>query len=390
MASIFRTHGLTYREQHPLTPTQAKVLRAITRCRTSEMKGHLQHCTKCGYTTPQYNSCGNRHCPTCQSLAQARWIARRTKKVLPVKHFQVVFTLPAELRPLALRNKELVYDLLLRCSSETIETLAKDRFGARLGVSSVLHTWTRELRYHPHVHNLVSSGGLSSDGDRWVPTHKDYLLPVPQMRALFRSLMLARLRRAFNDGELDLGGHLADRSGPVAFERFIKQLWTKTWVVYVKRPFSRAEHVLKYLGRYIYRVAISDQRLVSVGEDRVCFITKDGKRTTLPALEFIRRYLMHVLPDRFHKIRHSGLYSPHDVQTRLETARELVPRTERSDTPGDVDSILNARTWREVYEILTGQPALQCPICGQPGMLCLRLQADEPSLPSGPMFEDTS
>jgi Putative transposase/Transposase zinc-binding domain len=354
------------------------------------MKGHLQHCTECGYTTPQYNSCGNRHCPTCQSLAQARWIASRTKKVLPVKHFQVVFTLPAELRPLALRNKELVYDLLLRCASKTLETLAKDRHGVRLGVSSVLHTWTRELRYHPHVHNLVSAGGLSSDEQRWVPTGKDYLLPVPQLRALFRSLMLRGLKHAYESGELNLEGRLSDLSGAVAFEQFIKRLWNKTWVVHVERPFSRAEHVLKYLGRYIYRIAISDQRLISVGEDSVCFITKDGKRTTISAQEFIRRYLMHVLPDRFHKIRHSGLYSPHDARRRLEKARELVPDAQGSDSPDDVDSILNAKTWQEVYAILTGQPALTCPVCGHSGMMHLQMREDAPSLPIAPTLEDTS
>jgi len=329
-----------------------------------------------------YNSCGNRHCPSCQSLAGARWLAERAERVLPIGHFHVVFTLPEELRPIALRNQKVVYDLLFDAAARTLNTLAADVLGAQLGSTIVLHTWTRELDYHPHVHCVVSVGGLALDGSRWIRPDDDYLFPAARMRALFRALVLGPIGAAYDLGDLRLGGSASHLADPVAFARMMRKLWKKKWVVHVEPPEGGARHVLGYLGRYLRRVAISDQRLLDYDESGVTFRTRGDDQTTLQPEELIRRFLMHTLPSGFRKVRHFGLYAPGNVNGRLETARALV-----LDAGLDIDSLPRTgplpATWVDLMIVLTGLHPLRCPKCHEAVM------APHP-LPSSPVVDAQS
>jgi hypothetical protein len=352
LADVVRIYGPEFEHGRVLRPEQRKALRDIERCRTVALGGHLDVCTACGHERPTYNSCRNRHCPKCQSLAQARWIDKRVERLLPVHYFHVVFTLPAELRAVARRSREAVFDMLFASASETLLALAIDpkRLGAVLGITMVLHTWTRELHFHPHVHAIVTGGGLSDDDARWVRTRKDFLFPVRVMGALFRGKMLAALERAHVRGELDLG------------RIDMRALRRKSWVVYAKRPFGGPEQVLRYLGRYTHRVGISNQRLVAIDARGVTFRTKDGKAITLAGREMLARFVQHVLPPRFVKIRHYGLHSASSAKTRLERARERIalptmtcPRISSTD----------AVDWREFLLQLSGVDIRRCPACHQ-------------------------
>lgn len=300
------------------------MLAAVSSCRTAALGGHLDVCTHCGAIRPVYNSCRDRHCPCCQAWAQDDWIEARNERVLPCGHFHAVFTLPSELRPIALRNPRLVYDLLFAAASETLLALGRHKLGARIGATLVLHTWTREMLYHPHVHCIVTGGGLSLDGPRWVASQPRFLFPVGAMRKLFRAIVRRGLRRAFDRGELDLGGTCATWASPRAFRGLLRSLYAKRWVVYCKAPLATPEHLFRYLGRYTHRVAISDHRLVSVAHDRVVFRTRGKAVAAVTPHEFIRRFLLHVLPRRFHKIRHVGLYAPSRLLTDLVTAHRLL------------------------------------------------------------------
>lgn len=320
VAEIFRRHGEDYRRANVLGPSQARVLAALSCCRTAQLGGHIEHCSACGHAHPVYNSCRDRHCPSCQAYAQRNWIAEREERILPVRHFHVVFTLPSELRVVARSDPRAVYDLLFAAASETLLTLGRDRLGAKLGVTMVLHTWTRELQFHPHVHCVVTAGGLTEDGG-WAATHPRFLFPVAVMRKLFRGIVRSGLRRRFDAGKLRVPDHLTERS---SFRALLRSLHRKQWVVYAKAPFQGAHHVFRYLGRYTHRVGISDQRLVALGERTVTFRTRGAAQITLPVDEFIRRFLLHVLPDNFHKIRHYGLYSGSAVRNDLPIARVVV------------------------------------------------------------------
>lgn len=349
LADVVRAYGPTFRQSRTLRPEQRVALRDIERCRTAILGGHLDACAACGHEQPSYNSCRNRHCPKCQSLAQARWIDKRLARLLPVHYFHVVFTLPAELRGATRRHRERVFDLLFASAAATLSTLARDpkRLGAELGITMVLHTWTRELAFHPHVHAIVTGGGLSDDDARWVPTRKGFLFPVRVMGALFRGKMLAALERAHADGHIDLGN--VD----------LRALRSKPWIVYAKRPFGGPEQVIRYLGRYTHRVGISNQRLVAMDERGVTFRTKDGRAVTLAGTELLARFVEHVLPPRFVKIRHYGLHASTNATTRLDHARELLPPvvvTTRADH--DVD-------WRDLLLRLTGTDLRVCPRCAQ-------------------------
>jgi hypothetical protein len=326
VADIFRAHGDSYRLSHALPPSERSVMRAIEICRTPALGGHLDKCDQCDYAKPAYNSCRNRHCPKCQALRQAQWIAERMERILPTHYFHVVFTLPAELRPLVMRNKVVLYDLLFHAASRTLLDLGQDpkRLGGQLGITAVLHTWTRDLQFHPHLHCIVTGGGLSEDGLSWVPTGDNFLFPVKVMRRLFRAKFLAGLARARDDGVLDLGGSCAGLADPVAFAYLKNVLYTKDWVVYAKPPFGGPEHVYQYLGRYTHRVAISNQRCIAMDATSVRFATKDGRTATLKHHEFIRRFLLHILPRGFVKIRHFGLMAPGNIHTKLVTARRLL------------------------------------------------------------------
>jgi len=282
-------------------------MRDIETCRTAVLGGHLDVCDACGDARPAYNSCRNRHCPKCQCLRQAKWVADRMERVLPTHHFHVVFTVPEECKPLALRNRIRFFEILFASASHTLLQLGldPDRCGATLGITAVLHTWTRKLGFHPHLHCIVTGGGLAPDGARWISVKGDgnFLFPVAVIGALFRGKLLAALTRAREHGQLDFDGECADLADPAAFARWKDALYKKNWVVYCKPPFGGAEQVFKYLGRYTHRVGISNQRLRSFDERGVTFATKDGAAVTLAPHEFIRRFLLHVLPRGFVRIR---------------------------------------------------------------------------------------
>ena len=358
VADVFRAHGEAYRRAHSMTGDEVKVMRAIETCRTAVLGGHVDFCLDCGTLTPSYNSCRNRHCPKCQGLEQAEWIDARKARTLPVHHFHVVFTLPAELRSVAKANEEVVYSILFREAARTLLDLGEDRFGAILGVTEVLHTWTRALTYHPHVHCIVTGGGLSMDGKRWISTSRKYLLPFKVLSRLFRRKFLAALKQAHSAGEL------VGISAP-ELAVLIAKLSAKEWVAYAKRPFGSVEHVFEYLGRYTHRVGISNQRLLGLDARGVHFLTKNGNSLTLTPEEFIRRFLQHVLPTGFVKIRHYGLLAPANVNTKLQVALRLLSPP---DLPPLVESTVatppEATTWEDRLLALTGIDARVCRHCG--------------------------
>jgi len=354
IADVVRAHGATFARSHSLTPEQAAVLRAIARCRTAELGGHLDVCHDCGYVRPAYNSCRNRHCPKCQALAQAAWIAEREERTLPTTHFHVVFTIPSELHALARFRREEFFKALFAAVSRTLLDLGRERLEAVIGATLVLHTWTRDLRFHPHIHAIVTGGGLSLDGTRWVATRKDYFMPVKQLGAVFRDRLIQGLCDLWRKGVFkgfEVQGGLEQLLGRVA---------TKSWVVYAKRPFGDAPHVLRYLGRYTHRVGISNQRMVSMDDDAlVTFRTKQGKTVMLPAEEFLARFVDHVLPAQFVKIRHIGLMAPSNVNTKLARARELLARPAPAPVP--VETVMS---WIEAVLALARLEATRCPVCG--------------------------
>jgi hypothetical protein len=350
VATIVRAHGAALRRQQVLSREQRQALRAIAVCRTPALGGAVDVCTACGLERPAYHSCRNRHCPKCQSLAQARWIAQRMARVLDVDYFHVVFTLPAALRPLALAQRRRVFALLLRAAVQTLLVLGRDpqRLGAELGVTAVLHTWTRTLEFHPHVHCIVTAGGLSPDGHCWVRARQRHLVPVRVLAALFRGKLLGALRRASQRGELSV-------TDPM--HRTLAALYTSPWVVYVKRPFGGAARLFQYLGRYTHRVGLSNRRLVAVTPDAVTFRTKDGRTATLHPHEFLHRLLLHVLPTGFVKIRHAGLFAPRRVAPALAVAQRLLAQPPRP-TPAPLP-------WPALLQRLTGIDLTVCPRCHQ-------------------------
>ena len=347
VADIFRAAGPAYRATHArhLSLHQLKVMSAIEQCRTATMGGHIEACTDCGHWRIAYNSCRNRHCPKCQGAAARTWLATREADLLPVGYFHVVFTLPAEVGAIAFQNKALVYDLLFRTASETMQTIAADRkhLGARIGITAVLHTWGSALTHHPHIHMIVPGGGISLDGDRWVSARPAFLLPVRVLGALFRRLFLTRLLALYDGGKLGFFGSMAHLAERRAFQRHLSPVRKKRWVVYAKPPFAGPEAVLAYLSRYTHRVAISNSRLTGFNDDGVTFRYKDYRRgsadrqqaMTLAADEFIRRFLLHNLPRGFHRIRHYGLLAGATRKAHLEQARRLlaVAPPAKPDTP---------------------------------------------------------
>jgi hypothetical protein len=313
-------------------------------------------CRSCGFSHPAYNSCRNRHCPKCQALRQEKWIAARTERLVPVPHFHVVFTVPSELRALSRHAPRELFGALFSAASETLLALGSSRLGARLGITMVLHTWTRDLRFHPHVHALVTAGGLAGDGSRWTPSRRNYLFPVQVMGALVRGKMMAILHDLHERGSFS---RFADFADPEAFARLMQKLARTTWVVYAKTPFRRVEHVLAYLGRYTHRVGIANSRLLEVRDDAVTFRTKQGQTATLAPVEFLRRFLLHVLPAGFHKIRHYGLYAGAADQART-TAFGLL----RKAGPAVKARPLEAPSWADRLRALIGQNVEHCPRCG--------------------------
>lgn len=386
VADIFRRHAEDYALDHVLTPGQHKVLRALSTCRTAALGGHVDICDQCGFERPAYNSCRDRHCPGCQAGAAHTWLDQRLVRVLPVHHFHVVFTLPKELRPLALRNGSVVFGILLRTAAEVLDTLARQRLGAQLGVTSILHTWTRSMLFHPHVHCVVTGGGLDLDGSRWVATSRSYLFPVAVLRKLFRRRVRQRLREAFDAGSFDFGGECARLADVRAFRRLLRSIHRKRWVVYSKPPFAGTGQVFAYLGRYTHRVAVSDHRLVAATDDAVTFKTQYGQCVTVAPSEFIRRFLLHVLPRGFHKIRHAGLYAGTNVRTRLARAKAIL-----GDTSPEVDPAPTEHGDDDPEGEPAGDSAPRiCPCCGAGTLVRLPLPLETSLDVLLPELEDSS
>jgi len=385
VADIFRARGAEYRRAHRghLSLGQLKAMSAIERCRTAELGGHKLRCNTCDTDALAYNSCRNRHCPKCQASAAERWLQASKANILPVPYFHVVFTLPEELRSIAYQNKAFVYDLLFKVASRTLLTIAADKkhLGAEVGITAVLHTWGSSLVHHPHLHCIVTGGGLSDNGERWVASRPNFLVPVKVLGRLFRRCFLEALLKAHEKGRLTFFAKLEHLNEASHFAAYLAPLKKIDWVVYAKRPLAGPEAVLTYLSRYTHRIAISNRRLVAFDERGVSFRYKDyrNKRArpwtsmTLPTDEFLRRFLLHVLPSGFHRIRHYGLLANAKRKQKLQIARKRLkcePRVETDTTETDDDNaqdkppVFTCRHCGEpmiVVEILAPQPAARAP-----------------------------
>jgi hypothetical protein len=398
VADIFRDHGAAWRAANAghVSLDQLKVMTAIERCRTAALGGHVERCETCAHTVIAYNSCRNRHCPKCQGAAAQQWLAEREAELLPLRYFHVVFTLPARIADIAYQNKAVIYDLLFKASSETMLTIAADpkHLGARIGILSVLHSWGSAMNHHPHAHMIVPGGGLSLDGQRWLSCRPLFLLSVEVLSALFRGLFLDKLRAAYQAGALQFFGKHTRLIDPRAFAAYLAPLWNTKWVVYCKRPFGGPKQVLRYLARYTHRVAISNRRLIACDENGVTFKWKDYriegpdryKVMTLATHEFIRRFLMHVLPAGFHRIRYYGLLATGKRAENLARARELLmPPIIPVDAIKAIDP----------HPAEPEKPTHSCPCCGGRMIIIERFQRGatphyRPSPPTPAIRIDTS
>jgi hypothetical protein len=369
VADVFRRWGPTYRARNgpSMSAQQRGVMRAIETCRTAALGGHAEACDQCGVQRISYNSCRNRHCPKCQSLAKARWLEKRLAELLPVEYFHVVFTLPGALAPLALQNKRCVYNILFEATAETLKTIAADpkHLGAEIGFLAVLHTWGQKLDPHPHLHCIVPAGGFDPSGERWIACRPGFFLPVRVLSRLFRRLFLEKLQRAYTAGTLGFHGALASLRSEQAFRELLSELRATEWIVYAKRPFGGPEKVFDYLGRYTHRVAISNHRLLAIDDDgTVTFRWRDyrhhGRRRTLTldAEEFIRRFLLHVLPPGFHRIRQFGFLANRYRTEKLERARRLLGAPPPPEPPAG-----ESADWQDLHQALTGEDLRVCPVC---------------------------
>ena len=368
VADILRARGAAYAANHRLSLEQARVLQLLAACRTAALGGHIDACSNCDYRRTSYNSCRDRHCPKCQATKRAAWLEARLERLLSVPYFHVVFTVPDLFNPLMLHNQRRLYDLLFQTASATLLTLAADpkRLGAQVGITALLHTWGQNLLFHPHLHCVVTGGGLSPDGQRWIAGKPHYFLPVRVLGKLFRGKFLAGLKDAYRAGLLRLDGSVAPLVDPRAFQRLLDAGYARNWNVYAKPPFGGAEQVFRYLGRYSHRVAISNHRLREVTDSYVQFDWKDyarGNRVRQMCLEideFMRRFLLHVLPKGFVRIRHYGLLASINVAGKLEHCRRLLG--------GDCQprAATVAKTWIERVLQWTGQDVMACPRCQGP------------------------
>ena len=378
VADILRVHGDAYARAHAghLSLGQLKVMSAIRTCRTAALGGHVERCDDCGHVEIAYNSCRNRHCPKCQGAAARQWLAERQAELLPVPYYHVVFTLPAQIGAMAFQNKAAVYDLLFKAAANTLTTIAADpkHLGARIGLTAVLHTWGSAMTHHPHVHIIVPGGGMSPDGARWIDCEPGYFLPVRVLSRLFRRLFLEGLAALHHAGGLAFFGDLAALADEGAFEAAIAPLRRAEWVVYTKRPFAGPEAVLAYLSRYTHRVAISNSRLLGFDDGKVTFRWKDYrargkapgkswiKSMTLPAEEFIRRFLIHVVPSSFHRIRHYGLFASQKRAANIARLRELIAASEAAEKPQpDTGATTEAPPTTDHSEATA--PLKVCPCC---------------------------
>lgn len=340
----------------------------IETCRTQVLGGHKDTCEHCGYQVRAYNSCGDRHCPKCQALRQAKWVAQRKQRILPTHYFHVVFTLPRQLRSIALCNRTLFFNLLFATCSETLLELGNDEkyIGGQLGITSVLHTWDRKLDFHPHLHCIVTGGGYHKDSDQWISAKKDFIFPVRVLSKLFQGKFLDALSKAYRDGSLQFAGKCMKYKDPQTLQSLFDKLYRKKWVVYAKPPFGGPQAVFEYLGRYTHRVAISNQRLLAYNSQKVTFLTKNGKTASLKHTEFIRRFLMHILPKGYTKIRHFGLLAACNVNSKLMRAKDILNRdqscAEQPDRHPDTEPVPD-NNFREQMLALTGTDLFICPRC---------------------------
>lgn len=377
VADIFRRFGPAYRQTHAasLGRGQLRAMSAIELCRTAALGGHVEQCDACGHQRITYNSCRHRACPKCQSLARAQWLDDRQAELLTgVEYFHVVFTVPEAIAAIAYQNKKVLYDMLFHASAETLRTIAADpkHLGAEIGFLAILHTWGQTLLHHPHVHCVIPGGGISPDGEHWIACRPGFFLPVRVLSRLFRRLFLEQLHHAFNAGELHFYSQLEPLTNPRAFAAYLAPAEQTEWVVYAKPPFGGAQHVLHYLARYTHRVAISNNRLLSMHDSQVTFLWKDYKQgatkktMTLTAEEFIRRFLLHILPDGLQHIRHYGFLANRCRETKLALCRQLLD----APTP-PVGESSDKEDYRDRYERLTGKSLRDCPLCGKGHMVCI-------------------
>jgi len=367
LAGIFRQHGAAYREAHPLSLQQRRVMRAIETCRTAALGGHVEECSQCRHTRISYNSCRNRHCPKCQNRQRAKWLESRKADLLPVEYFHVVFTLPEEIARIAFYNRGVVYGILFRAASETLRLIASDpkHLGAQIGFFAILHTWGQNLLHHPHLHCVVPGGGLSLDEQRWVSCPPGFFLPVRVLSRLFRRLFLAALEKAFGDEKLRWLGEIESLSGRAAFAQHLAPLRQREWVVYAKPPFGGPLQALEYLGRYTHRVALSNERLLAVQNGQITFQWKDYRHKDkqksrvmkLSAEEFIRRFLLHTLPPGFQRIRHFGLLANRYREQHLALCRKLLTRPTAELLPQPAPCC-------QVSQALASLLPVRCPECG--------------------------
>jgi hypothetical protein len=389
IADLIRTSGAAFVERNRqwIRWKHVKVLLAIARCRTAELGGHFDECTRCAHRAPiSYNSCRDRHCPKCQTAARERWIAARRRELLPTRYLHVVFTLPRHLAPVVLQNKKVIYDLLFRASAETLLEVARDprHLGAEIGFFSVLHTWNQKLRLHPHVHCVVPAGGLSLDHTRWVHSPDNYFLPKAVLRKVFRGKFVAALRQAFQNGELRFPENFKRLCEPKIFAAWLRPLFRQDWVVYLKRPFGGSQYVLQYLGRYTHRVAISNHRLVSFVDGQVTFLWRDSahnnaqKPLTLSLDKFLRRFLLHILPQGFVRIRHFGFLACRRRSATLPLCFQLLGAAQEALNEEHTASSEDAR---DLY---------RCPKCGGPMKVIERLTAAEIQLRSPPRISSAA
>jgi len=365
LAEIVRAYGDAYRRTHRLATVQRRALDAIETCRTAALGGHQETCDRCGAVRITYNSCRNRHCPKCQTLTKERWLAARRADLLPIPYFHVVFTLPHDLNALAQGNPRVIYALLFRAAADTLLTFGRDprHLGGTIGITAILHTWGQNLSQHLHLHCLVTGGALAADGARWITGRPSFLFPVRALSIVFRAKYLAALRSACDAGQLTFASGTADLADRHTFIGFLGRLRATDWIVYAKRPFAGPEQVLDYLGRYTHRVALSNDRLVEHGDGHVCFRWKDYgdhgrvKILTLETDEFLRRFLLHIVPRGFMRIRHFGLLANRTRRAALTQCRALLGQPPTEDAQPESVAVLMHR--------LTGVDLARCPVCGE-------------------------
>jgi hypothetical protein len=393
VGDVLRRYGDAFRQEHAasLSTGQRRVMSALELCRTAALGGHLEECDKCQYQRNAYNSCRNRHCTKCQCLARAQWIEDRQAELLDTQYFHVVFTLPEEIAAIAYQNKEVVYGILFRATSETLRTIAADskHLGAEIGFFAVLHSWGQNLQHHPHLHCVVPGGGLSPDGTRWISCRPRFFLPIRVLSCLFRRLLIELVEKAYDNGQLQFFSALKELQNRRLFLRYLEPLRHTKWVVYTKAPFAGPQQVLDYVGRYTHRVAISNNRLLDIDNDQVQFRYKDyrdgsqQKIMTLRAHEFIRRFLLHVLPDGFHRIRYYGFLGNRYRKEKLDKCRHLLEMA----CPEENVPAVQSQDYRDRYQVLTGSSLRDCPVCHRGRMIVVGLIAP---CARRPKFADSS